>query len=185
MNNLYQILGVEKNATADEIKKAYRTLAFKYHPDRNAGDKAAEDKFKEINEAYSILGDETKRRQYDMMGSYSSQNYGSGYQNTYQNAGNFYNADDPFAEFFRNAYKSSSNNDNYRYTYTWTSRKTEEPKGKKAFPFFCRSLLKVLVILCLIYFVGPWFFLIKIFAFFSLISGISDVLKNARLMAEN
>ena len=110
MNNLYQILGVEKNATADEINNAYRTLAFKYHPDSNAGDKAAEDKFKEINEAYSILGDETKRRQYDMMGSYSSQNYGSGYQNTYQNAGNFYNADDPFAEFFRNAYKSSSNN---------------------------------------------------------------------------
>ena len=66
-----------------------------------------------------------------------------------------------------------------------TSRKTEEPKGKKAFPFFCRSLLKVLVSLGVIYFVGPWFFLIKIFAFFSLISGISDVLKNARLMAES
>ena len=66
MSNLYDVLGVQKDATADEIKKAYRSLAFKYHPDRNAGDKAAEDKFKEINEAYSVLGDETKRRQYDI-----------------------------------------------------------------------------------------------------------------------
>lgn len=61
----YAILGVAKNAGKDEIKKAYRSLSMKYHPDRNHGDKIAEDKFKEINEAYSVLSDDNKRREYD------------------------------------------------------------------------------------------------------------------------
>lgn len=65
----YDILGVAKSATADEIKKAYRKLALKYHPDKNQGDKAAEDKFKEINEAYAVLSDPTKKQQYDTYGS--------------------------------------------------------------------------------------------------------------------
>ena len=65
MEDLYKILNVEKNASAEEIKKAYRNLAFKFHPDRNPGDKSAEENFKKISEAYSVLGDEIKRRQYD------------------------------------------------------------------------------------------------------------------------
>ena len=73
MNNYYEILGVSKNATADEIKKAYRTLAFKYHPDRNPGNAEAEEKFKQISAAYDVLGDEAKRRNYDL-GGYSSEN---------------------------------------------------------------------------------------------------------------
>lgn len=64
----YALLGVEKTATSDEIKKAYRKLALKYHPDRNPGDKSAEEKFKKINEAYDVLKDEQKRAAYDRYG---------------------------------------------------------------------------------------------------------------------
>lgn len=65
----YKLLGLEKGASADEIKKAFRKMAVKYHPDRNPGDKAAEDKFKEINEAYAVLSDPQKKEQYDTFGS--------------------------------------------------------------------------------------------------------------------
>ena len=65
----YQILGVSKTATDAELKKAYRKLAVKYHPDKNPGDKAAEDKFKEVSEAYDVLSDPKKRAQYDQFGS--------------------------------------------------------------------------------------------------------------------
>lgn len=68
-NDYYASLGVEKNASDAEIKKAYRKLALKYHPDRNPGDKASEEKFKQINEAYSCLSDAQKRANYDRYGS--------------------------------------------------------------------------------------------------------------------
>jgi molecular chaperone DnaJ len=64
----YDLLGVKRDASADEIKKSYRKLAMKYHPDRNQGDKEAERKFKEINEAYEILKDDQKRAAYDRLG---------------------------------------------------------------------------------------------------------------------
>ncbi len=64
----YRILGVNKNATPEEIKKAYRKLAQKYHPDRNQGNKEYEEKFKEINEAYEVLSDSDKRSKYDNLG---------------------------------------------------------------------------------------------------------------------
>jgi len=69
----YKILGVERNASADDVRKAYRKLAMKYHPDRNPGNKASEDSFKDINEAYQVLSDRDKRARYDQLGSaYSS-----------------------------------------------------------------------------------------------------------------
>lgn len=67
--DFYQVLGVDRSASADDLKKAYRKLAMQYHPDRNQGDKEAEKKFKEINEAYDILKDEQKRAAYDRFGS--------------------------------------------------------------------------------------------------------------------
>jgi molecular chaperone DnaJ len=81
----YQILGVKKNATEEEIKKAYRTLAKKFHPDKNKGNKEAENKFKEISEAYAVLSDKEKRDQYDRLGAeaFSFGGGGGGGQNPF------------------------------------------------------------------------------------------------------
>lgn len=65
----YKILGLERSASSDDIKKKYRKLALQYHPDRNQGDKQAEERFKDINEAYQVLSDDEKRKRYDQLGS--------------------------------------------------------------------------------------------------------------------
>lgn len=74
----YSILGVKKNASADELKKAFRKLARKYHPDLNSGDEKAEARFKEVNEAYEVLSDTDKRKKYDQFGKYWNQVGSSG-----------------------------------------------------------------------------------------------------------
>src|SRR5271170_3020266 len=66
--DFYKVLGVERSADAEEIKKAYRKLALKYHPDKNPNDKSAEEKFKELSEAYEVLSDPAKRANYDRFG---------------------------------------------------------------------------------------------------------------------
>src|SRR5919197_6172736 len=68
MASLYDTLGVKKNASREEIKKAYRNLAGKYHPDKNPGDASAEEKFKEVQNAYDVLSDPEKRKNYDTFG---------------------------------------------------------------------------------------------------------------------
>ncbi|MBL8804604.1 MAG: molecular chaperone DnaJ [Planctomycetes bacterium] len=88
----YEVLGVEKSASVEDIKKAYRKLALKHHPDRNPGDKDAETKFKEAAEAYDVLGDEQKRRQYDQFGHRAFD--GGGFQGQ-----RFENMEDIFAAF--------------------------------------------------------------------------------------
>jgi molecular chaperone DnaJ len=90
----YEILGVAKGAGADEIKKAYRKVAMQFHPDRNPGDKAAEEKFKEAAEAYEILSDADKRAQYDRYGHASVGSNGRGFSGS----GNM-NMDDIFSQF--------------------------------------------------------------------------------------
>ncbi|MDY2917688.1 MAG: molecular chaperone DnaJ [Muribaculaceae bacterium] len=95
----YEVLGVSKTATADEIKKAYRKLAIKYHPDKNPGDKAAEEKFKEAAEAYDVLGNEEKRQNYDRYGhSMGPQGFGGGGGGGFYEGGGM-SMDDIFAQF--------------------------------------------------------------------------------------
>ena len=78
MADYYETLGISRNASADEIKKAYRKMALKYHPDRNPGDAEAEKQFKEISEAYEVLSDEQKRQLYDRYGKDGLQGAGMG-----------------------------------------------------------------------------------------------------------
>ena len=168
MEDLYKILNVEKNASAEEIKKAYRNLAFKFHPDRNPGDKFAEEKFKKINEAYSVLGDETKRRQYDQ---YNMNGFSENFQ---QNSG-FYQGD-PFADFF--------NNRNYQYTYTYSSKNSESKKSFSVIGFF---LSIVQILFCFLGFttVGRWSFLLGILFFIGLVNGIKSAAGNLKwILAE-
>ena len=74
----YDVLGVSKGATPDQIKSAYRKLAVKYHPDKNKGDKASEDKFKEASEAYHVLSNQERKQNYDNFGHAAFENGGGG-----------------------------------------------------------------------------------------------------------
>ena len=103
----YEVLGVNKGASADEIKKAYRKAPMKYHPDRNPGDKEAEEKFKECGEAYEVLSDEDKKARYDQFGFAGvDPNYGAGAGGYGGNPfggggfGGFGDFGDIFSEFF-------------------------------------------------------------------------------------
>ncbi|MBE6986144.1 MAG: molecular chaperone DnaJ [Ruminococcaceae bacterium] len=101
----YEVLGVQKGAGTEEIKKAYRKLAMKYHPDRNPGDKAAEEAFKEVGEAYEVLSDEDKRARYDQFGFAGvDPNYGAGqgggFGGGFGGFGDFGDLGDIFGSFF-------------------------------------------------------------------------------------
>ncbi len=97
-DDYYKILGIEKNATESEIKKAYRKLALKWHPDKNPNNrKESEEKFKKINEAYSILSDKNKRNEYDNGG----MNFDFKGFNADDIFKDFFGGKDPFSEFFK------------------------------------------------------------------------------------
>ena len=205
MDDLYQVLGVSKNADADEIKKAYRNLAFKYHPDRNAGDKAAEEKFKQINSAYSVLGDETKRRQYDAAGSsYASSgsssqgNYGGySYGNKWGSYGTGsayggYNHGpedyDPFWEYFGNAKSNSYNWNSSSYSksgnnssdsYTWTTRSTEKISRSDGLRMFASNFLQTIIAFVVLRIIA-FFFPLNLVCLVIFIQGISGMFKSLR-----
>ena len=100
----YEVLGVSKSASADDMKKSYRKLALKYHPDRNKGDKAAEEKFKEAAEAYAVLSDNEKRAQYDQFGHSLG---GAGFQGFKGYEENFQGFGDVFGDLFEDFFGTS------------------------------------------------------------------------------
>lgn len=112
----YEILGVAKTASADEIKKAYRKVAMQFHPDRNPGDKAAEEKFKEAAEAYEVLSDADKRAKYDRYGHQAfgpGTNGGGGFhasnmEDIFSNFGDIFGDDNVFGSFFGGGRSSNS-----------------------------------------------------------------------------
>ena len=190
MSNYYEILGVTKNATADEIKKAYRTLAFKYHPDRNPGDTAAEEKFKQISAAYDVLGDEAKRRQYDM-GGYSSDSYSSAgsqsqqYQHQYQYTYSNPFGEENFWEWFNNAQSRSQNqqtqNTHYYNQYDYSTSGSQEPQSRK--DNLSRLFVKLIQTLVGFWFLR-WCWIIipfgPIICISVIVSGISGVVKSLK-----
>lgn len=154
MEDLYNILGVSKEASQSEIKSAYRKLAVKYHPDKNPGDKAAEEKFKSITAAYEVLSDETKRRQYDYYGSASSYDTTGSYSSSAGGAyGNWQNwsgngtwgretqqdFEDAFSQWFNYA------RENARQTYNSYYKKSE-PEGKGENLVYLLQKLAILLI---------------------------------------
>ena len=137
--DFYDVLGVNKSASPEEIKSAYRKLAVKYHPDKNPGDKAAEDKFKEASEAYGILSDKTKKENYDNFGHAAFENGGGG-QSGFGGFGGFNGSDfsDIFEDFFgdfggggRRSNKRSSSNRGSDLRYDLSISLEEAYLGKK------------------------------------------------------
>lgn len=189
----YEVLGVPKTASADEIKKAYRNLAMKYHPDKNPGDKVAEEKFKQISQAYDVLGDDVKRRNYDMTGSYQYQTQDTAYQqnNTYQRQYTYSNFDsDVFWEWFAKNQseaqeRAEQNNNSYRRQYYESEhtrsyrRNFHRSKGAYVAHLLGKSI-QVLFALYLFNFLKYLFPFGPLICFFLVVNGVKGVLYSIR-----
>ena len=134
MSDYYEILGVSRDATHEEIKKAFREQAFKYHPDRNPGNPAAEEKFKRINEAYSVLGDPERKSGYDL-GGYTDQEY----------RGRAASGENPFNQYtwtYYGPFGGSGEWERKRPSYeNYNRREAFEMLLKSLFTFVCGILL--------------------------------------------
>src|SRR5690606_40544327 len=98
----YEVLGLDRNATTEEVRKAYRKLARKYHPDVNPNDEGAKQRFQEINEAHEVLSDPEKRKKYDQYGEHWRQPPPTGGQQYYEYTGSF--DDSQFSDFFESLF---------------------------------------------------------------------------------
>ena len=178
MTDYYEVLGVTKDASADDIKKAYRKLAFKYHPDQNPGDKAAEEKFKQVTAAYDILGDEQKRRDYDnagynpfanaSYGEYGQQQSQTSYQDPFNQTGDFWtwftNASAAQQKQEENQAEDYDYRRNARYSYHY------EYKKRNVLVYFFQNVIKIFGGIAVI----------GIFGFFGLVPGILMSASGAR-----
>lgn len=137
MSDYYERLGVSRDASTEQIKKAFRERAFEYHPDRNPGNPGAEEKFKKVNEAYSILGDADKKMRYDA-GGYSSNGFESG-----GFAANGFNPED----FMRNRSNGETPFGQYTWTFNAGNPRRSDPVYSKrdVVEMLLRSIVSVVV----------------------------------------
>lgn len=131
MSDYYEILGIPRDAGQDQIKKAYRELALKYHPDRNPDNPVAEEKFKKLSQAYSVLGDPVKKDQYDLGGYQDEGAAQNQWRRPSENPWAAYGQENPWGQ----------------QTWTWTSYNSGQNvqwTRKEAFELLLRSLLSLL-----------------------------------------
>ena len=172
MEDLYKILGVEKTASQDEIKKAFRKMAMKYHPDKNPGDKVAEENFKKLNAAYSVLGDEDKRRQYDM---YGSQSFSSG-----SSSGPGETTGDPYEDFF-NDFFGHNGGDFRRYTYTYTNPEHDRnPENPISIITLMLNVAQVVFCGMGLLIIGPYALVFRLLFLYGFVRGIQKTYKTLK-----
>ena len=161
----YEILGVSKAASDEEIKKAYRAKALQYHPDKNQGNAAAEEMFKKINEAYSVLSDSKRRADYDIGGT-TAQQYGTYTQYARQNP------------FTYNPFAQDDDNTMFGRSYSWTFYRSPEQETE---PVSRRRGLGALLAGILYLWLGLLSFrVVYIFGFLGLFVGIPLLVKGVK-----
>jgi molecular chaperone DnaJ len=182
VEDLYAALGVSKTASADDIKKAYREAAFKYHPDRNPGEKAAEEKFKTISAAYAILGDEAKRRDYDRYGSADAYARASSYGNTRQEG--YEQTGDPFWDWFNNNTESEGRTTWYGQSWSRNTGREKKDSYEPSKGEALAALIRSALILCagIFFFRFSWFILPigPILSIGAIINGATGILKSLK-----